>query len=199
MREEERPTGETPSADPSPSEEPINAGVEVDSSTASEKASSADSPFISDAGPGFNPEHAEPGPEAPPSAELHSLPELEPGWEEEVVQTLLTTQGQLMHGAIGVAEYDWLHTQADLVAIAGPLTRILNRYEPTRAAAAMGDPVALALGMGAYGVRSVRERQEVLKAIGEEEEVPVTGVPAPPGSGPPADDLDPTNLDWQRG
>jgi hypothetical protein len=49
----------------------------------------------------------------------------------------------------------------------------------------MGDPVALALGIGAYGVRSTRERAEVLRARAEEE-VPITGTPAPPGSGPPA-------------
>lgn len=175
-----------------PSPEPINGPEsEEDFSTESSRAS-AGSPFVADAGPGFDPEHAAPGPEAPPAAEPDVLLEL--GWEEETVATLLDTQGQLLHGAIGVAEQDWLHTQADLKAIGGPLTRILNRYEPTRAAAAMGDPVALALGLGAYGVRSARERAAVLKAL--EPEVPITGEAAPPGSGPPAD---PDSLDWNLG
>lgn len=185
---------ETRSPEPeSPSPEAaINAEEEAAASgTASARVSPAASPFITEPGPIFDPEAAAPGPEPQPEAELHALPGVEPGWEEETVQQLLGVQGELMHSAIGVAEADWLHTQADLKSIGGPLTRILNRYPATAAAAAMGDPVALALGVGAYGVRSSRERAAVMRARAEEEEQPITGTPAPPD--------DPHAIEWQRG
>lgn len=175
----------------------INAGEEpaTASSTASGRPSQGGSPFIVEPGPAFDPAQAPPGPELEPQAGLHALPPVEPGWEEETVQQLLGVQGQLLHSAIGVAHQDWLHTEADLKAIGGPLTRILNRYPATAAAAAMGDPVALALGVGAYGVRSSRERAEVLRLRAEEEQ-PITGAPAE--SMPPPAGVD-GEVDWQIG
>src|SRR4051794_6270037 len=142
----DRPSPPTPTpaaSPPSPPEEaPINADEDpsAGSSTASGRVSPAASHFISDAGPVFDPEAAPPGPEPEPQAELHALPTVEPGWEEEVVQQLLDAQGQLLHGAIGVAEQDWLHTSADLKAIGGPRTRSLNPGPAAAAAAAGGGP-----------------------------------------------------------
>ncbi|HET7120297.1 MAG TPA: hypothetical protein VFI17_03475 [Solirubrobacterales bacterium] len=191
----------TEAGTPSPREAAaINAGEEpvAASGTASATPSPLGSPFIAEPGPAFDAEQAPPGPEPQPQADIHALPTPEIAWEEGTVQDLLDVQGQLLHGAIGVADQDWLHTQADLKAIGGPLTRILNRYPATAAAAAMGDPVALALGLGAYGVRSTRERAEVLRAQAEEE-VPITGVKAPPGAGPPEPGPhgEPGGVEWQ--
>jgi hypothetical protein len=175
---------------PSPSD-PAGEGSE-DLSTESAKASpsngAAAGGFVENPGPGFqpSPEDAAPTPAEP--TELHPVPDLIPEWEEATLGQLLSAKGELLHGAIGVAEEDWRYTQADLAAIAPPLARILNRYPATRAAAAMGDPLALTIGVLGYGVRSTRERAAVLREWEEEAEQDpggVTGAPAtvqpPPG------------------
>ena len=125
----------SPQEEPSQQEEaPINGevpaeGAEEASSTASAKGSSGGSPFVAEPGPGFDPAAAPPGPEpgAGDGASLHALPNLDLEWDEDVVRTLLTAQGELTHGAIGLAEQDWCHTKADLAAIAARITRRSRR------------------------------------------------------------------------
>lgn len=186
----------------------------ADSETGSEKGSSGAEPFVGEPGPVHDPEAKGPTPEA--EAELHALPGPEPEWDERALRDLLRTQGEVMHYAIGVAEQDWKHTEADLASISGPLSRILNRYPATRAAAGSADGLALTVAVGAYGMRSAKERRDALAEFAEEEEeVPITGAPAPPGSGPPAghpaavgptpparppqpDDTPPEQIDWQK-
>lgn len=196
------PPPQEPTPSPNPSPESPSPSAEEGSSTASAKPSSPGSPFIEHPGPDFDPEHAEPGPEAPaaePEAgALYALPEVAPEWEEKAVQELLTLQGRGVHALIGVGQSDWIHTEADLVAIGGPLTRILNRYPATRAAAAFGDPILLATATGMYAIRSVEERRAVLAILAAQQEVPVTGEPAPPGSGPPEPEIDPTAVEWEK-
>jgi hypothetical protein len=92
----------------------------------------------------------------------------------------------------GVGEQDWLYTELDLAAIAPPLTRICNRYEPIARFAKYSDPLTLAFAFGAYGVRSLEERQAVLAEYQDEdggapiEQRPETAVPqAPPPGQPP--------------
>jgi hypothetical protein len=175
MRDREQPSPSPSPTDPSPNgEEPSG-----DSSTASPPADSA---FVGDPGPAFDPEA--PAPEAPeprPDAELHALPGLE-GWEQDAVESLLRGQGAVLHAVAGVGDQDWLYTEDDLAAIAPPLTRILNRYPATRAAAGSGDELALMLGLGAYATRSWAERRDVLEQLREEEPVPITGDAPAPGS-----------------
>lgn len=175
------PAEQTP---PSPPETEPGDGGEA-SSTASSKGS-APSGFVSEPGPDFEPgQEPEPAPEQ--SAELHALPGLAPEWEERAVMEILVAKGELLHLFGGVADDDWRYTLADLKSIAPPLCRILNRHAVTAAAAGAQDPIALAIGVSGYAIRSARERQAVLQALEAEPEQPITGVPAPEGAQPPPD------------
>lgn len=199
-RKKASPKKAAPSQPPSPEEVADGAEGSAPSSTASGTGSPTTNGggFVTEPGPTF-----EPGPEddAPPAAgnvaELRPVPDEIPEWGEDTIGQLLNAKGELLHGAIGVADDDWRYTQADLAAIAPPLARILNRYPATRAAAGMGDPLALTIGVLGYGVRSTRERAAVLRQWEEEaedDEGGVTGEPAtvqpPPGhpaaAAPPA-------------
>jgi hypothetical protein len=115
-------------------------------------------------------------------------------WEEDTIRALLTLKGRGLHAAIGVAEEDWRYTELDLAAIAPPLARICNRYEPIQRFAKYSDPLTLAFAFGAYGVRSLEERQQELRAqeeldagtapiepLGPEDAVPP---PSPPPQAP---------------
>lgn len=187
---------------PEEQEQPINGQEETEtespadaggSSAASSTGSPASGPFVEDPGVAFDPRRAPAGPELPPSpAEAEQVAAIE--WEEDQVRRWLLLQGELGHTFVGAAENDWRYTEADLKAIAGPLSRILNRYDTTRAAAAYSDPASVIFGFSMYTIRSVGERRRALAAQAVEEEVPITGEPAPPGSGPLSD---PTGLDWQ--
>lgn len=131
------------------------------------------SPLLADAGPPLvdddelrrwreGGEQAEPQPEVDaPSAELD--PDVR--WEEAQVRTLLKIQGGALHLVLsGGHPQAWKYTADDLDDIAGPLTRIANRYPLTRAAAAAGDELALAAALGKYGVRSMVQRGQAIAA-----------------------------------
>lgn len=150
--------------------------AEPDPSAASSTASRAASPFVEDPGQSFDPEGAPPigAPEDAGELALEPAPE----WEQSTVRTILTSQGMVLHDAIGVGDEDWAYTAAELGAIAPPLTNILNRYDATRAAAGTGDELALMIGLGGYVTRSYMERRDVLASIEDEEPEPITGVPA---------------------
>lgn len=137
------------------------------------------------AGPEFDPELA---PDAPQPEEI--LPELaaeaDEGWLEQQVRDLLITQGSATNFFFRLSPDDdtWKHTEEDLRAIASPLTRILNRYDATRAAAAAGDEIALGTALFNYGARNYTQRRRLIRYLAEQE-VPVSGVAAPEGTGPP--------------
>lgn len=138
--------------------------------------------FVADPGPAFDPEQAPDAPELQLENEL-AVAELEEGWREETIRSLLVTQGNVTHALLKVGPEDsetWKHTQDDLRAIAPPMCRILNRYDATRAAAAAGDEIALAAAVAAYGARNYTRRRRLLAAIAAQEPVPITGVPADP-------------------
>jgi hypothetical protein len=163
VAEPQGPSPNNPSPTPSPSKP---AG---DSSPASEKASHSDRvpAFIGDAGPEFNSEEATP----PPQAVREEIPQLLPEWEEDTVRALLTLKGRAIHAGIGVAEQDWRYTELDLAAIAPPLTRIANRYEPVARLAKHADPLILLFAFGGYGVRSLEERAAIITQLAEESDV----------------------------
>ena len=102
---------------------------------------------------------------------------------------MLGIQGRLLHAAVGVAEEDWIHTDVDLQAIAPPLARIFNRYEPIRRYAGHADPLMLAIAFGSYGTRSLLERRQVLAAVEPEEDTqpiaPAEEAPPAPAPAPP--------------
>lgn len=163
---------------PSPNGQPDSSAA---SPTASEPAPrtsrAAGGVFIGDPGPAFD---AKAAGDAPTPAPAEPIPWLQ--WEEDTVRGVLTAQGAAVHLAIGVGDEDWLYVKSELDTIAPPLTRILNTYDATRAAAAGGDAIAAAIGFGAYGMRSIMERRAVL-AERDEGPQPVTGVRAPEGTG----------------
>jgi hypothetical protein len=105
-----------------------------------------------------------------------------------VISGLLGVQGRALHAGIGVAEQDWVYTEADLAAIAPPLTRICNRYEPVRRYAAHADPVMVLMGVGATITRSMLERRQVLTQEendgGTRPIAPAGDQPAPPSEAP---------------
>jgi hypothetical protein len=82
-------------------------------------------------------------------------------WEEEGVREHLKMAGEGLHLAFGVAEKDWEMSKKDLDRMAGPLTRILNRYEPTARAAVVSDPILLGYGTTMYAYRSLLQRRAV--------------------------------------
>lgn len=153
----------------------------------------ADGFGVEDAGPDFDPDLS---PEAPEPLEI--APELvadaQEGWLEQQVKDLLITQGNASNWLfrLGPDDETWKHTEDDLRAIAGPLTRILNRYDATRAAAAAGDEIALGSAVFNYAARNYTQRRRLLRYLAEQQ-VPVSGVPAPEGTGPPPepDDYEP--------
>lgn len=83
---------------------------------------------------------------------------------EETVRDLLRGQGALVHAlfAVDPASTEWVYVQAELDAIAPPLTRIVNRYQALAAIAKHGDVAGVGLGLFAYGKRSLGERVEAI-------------------------------------
>lgn len=63
----------------------------------------------------------------------------------------------------------------------------MNRYDATRAAAAMGDEALLAAGLVRYGSRNYIRRRRYLAQMANQEPEPVTGRAAEPGTGPEDD------------
>lgn len=183
----------SPAEDPSPSPTPSR-GDDAPAAGSSKGSGSAPTSraaagvFIADPGPAFDAAQAarDPEPELAPGGPL--VADLLPAWEEDAVRSILTAQGQLVHGVAGVADDDWIYLQHELDAIAPPLTRILNRVPALRAAAEAGDGIAVMIGLGGYSVRSYTARRAELQARAAEElPQPVTGVPAPEGTGPQDD------------
>lgn len=143
-----------------------------DSSTGS---SAATSDFIADPGPEFDPKQA--GQDAT-DRDADRLLSVAPGgetgieveWDPAAVKSMLQAQGAAVHAVAGKAEEDWAYTSQELSAIAPPLTRILNRYDATRVAAATGDEFALLLGLTGHTMRSLQERKAALDMAREAEE-----------------------------
>jgi hypothetical protein len=84
-------------------------------------------------------------------------------------------------------------SERDLERIAPPLTRILNRYEPTSRLAVASDPLLLGYGMTMYSYRSVLQARAAMAAQREAAEQPeggggtyeaVPGTPAPSNGRP---------------
>lgn len=174
-----------PNPSPSPSPEGAQPPSEAASSPASARASASEAAsFIGDPGPAFDAEAAaaEPPPEPVPPAGPSAEPDVQ--WEETVVRSILGIQGRFLHAGIGVSEQDWLHTDLDLAAIAPPLTRIFNRYEPIRRYAAHADPITVAVGVSGYATRSLLERRRELADQEEHEGGEVEVEPLAPMTAP---------------
>jgi hypothetical protein len=160
-----------PSPSPSPNDEPTpSPDAAADSGADSSKADGAG--LLGDAGPDF--QQAPPTPATPPIDAGAALAGGEL-WNVSRVKAILTAKGVLLHGALAVDKQstEWVYTQADLQAIAPPLTRILNRYEPTRVAAGAGDEMALGIGLLGYAARSISERRRALAQLDSDEPEPV--------------------------
>lgn len=117
--------------------------------------------LIGDAGPEFDPA-AEPA-SSPLAGALDGAGGED--WKEARVRGLLNAKGELVHGVLAVdkSSTEWRYTAADLDVIAPALTRILNRYDATRAAAAAGDELVVAVGFAGYAARSYGERRLALQ------------------------------------
>lgn len=160
--------------EPDPDPDPLEEDLEPDASGASGRASSV-SDFIADPGPEFDPDEAdEHARERDDDRSLSAHPGGETGieveWDAGVVKSMLTAQGSALHAVAGKADEDWLYTKDELAAIAPPLTRILNRYDATRVAAATGDELSLILGLSGHTMRSLQERRAALAVIKAQQE-----------------------------
>jgi hypothetical protein len=141
------------------------------SSTASDPASTSDpGAFVGDPGPAFDPQTS--GPE-PDSVDV----DVALGWEEAQVRQMLEAQGVVLHtlAAVDKSSEEWVYTAGELRAIAGPLTRILNTYDVTRAAAGTADPLVMMIGLSGYVMRSYGERRRLLAEL-DGPPVPITGL-----------------------
>lgn len=170
------PGNQPPPGPNDPNQSPPSAPSEGASSPASGRDSGGNA-FVSDPGPGFDPAGQ---PEPALEADLHALPGMVAQWEKETVATILVAKGEVIHTFAGIADNDFRYTEEDLRAIAPPLVNILNRYLPELAGAQ--DPIALAVGLSSYLIRSGRERAQVKALLAAEEEQqpqPITGAPAP--------------------
>jgi hypothetical protein len=143
-------------------------------STASSSASTSENPLgleedVWTPPEGPLPAEAEPEPDyRPPSQELIE-------WTPERCGFLVRGGGFLLHTADGLSREPegtdlWKATEDDIDAIAPPLARILNRYEPARRLAGVADEGELALGMAAYVRRNLVERGRVAGAKHQREE-----------------------------
>lgn len=170
----------------------------MDRSAPSSTASGTPDPdgLVGDAGPPFDPSGEQP----PPPVQLD--PDALAGgdrWSAQRVRALLEGKGELLHQAVAVDpdSTEWRYTAADLRTIAPPLARILNRYDVTRAAAAGGDELAVAVGFAGYGMRSWSERRAALRLLAEDEPEPpyvspaAAPAPADPEPAPTDDGLPP--------
>jgi hypothetical protein len=178
----ERPSPASPPASDPP---PSAAASSPESGKVSQTSESEG--FVADAGPAFDPEQAEAINGAVPRSAPPSLAPAPPPieWEEDTIEALLRLKGRALHAAIGVGENDWQYTALDLAAIAPPLARICNRYEPIARLAKHSDPLVLAFAFGGYGVRSLEERRAVLAQYQEEDEGVPEGAPPRPESAVP--------------
>jgi hypothetical protein len=84
-------------------------------------------------------------------------------WTPERAGAIVRAGGFLLHTADGLSrepggEELWRATEADVEAIAPPLARILNRYEPARRLAGVSDETELAIGLMGYARRNLAER-----------------------------------------
>jgi hypothetical protein len=151
--------------------DPATTDPAEDSSAAS---STGSDPFVGNTGPGFDPTRNGSGPAPDPVAADDGLqPVLQiPEVTEDQIRAVLGNGGDMLHALVGVGDYDWVMTQADLGRIAPPLTRIVNRYEPLQAAAGFSDEAAVAIGFGMYGWRTALERRSVQRAREQGQHVP---------------------------
>ena len=182
---EREPT--SPPQSPSPPQSTSRSGAAR--SESSSAGSSAE--FVTDPGPAFDPRSAP----AAPLVEEEEGPGILEEWDEQRIREFLVLQGEVTHALLAVGPEDtetWLQTEQDLGSIAPPLTRIMNRYDVTRAAAAAGDEILLVTAVGRYGLRNYSKRRRLLKLQAAAEPQPITGVPAEPDSGPESDE------EWQR-
>jgi hypothetical protein len=149
--------------------------------------------LVGDPGPVFDPDLVADQDELDLDLEPDGL--LEDGWQEQQIKELLTAQGSATNYLLRLHDEDetWKHTKEDLTAIAGPLTRILNRYDATRAAAAAGDELALVVAVSNYGIRNYTQRARLIRRYREIEE-PISGIPEPQ---PHADEPPPLIFDDQ--
>jgi hypothetical protein len=141
--------------------------------------------LLGDGGPAFTPGA---GDTPPPAVDVAGALEGSSKWFESRVRSLLTAKGSAVHALLAVDKgrsSEWLYTEADLSAIAPALTRILNRYPGTRAAAAMGDEATVAIGFAGYAARSWSERRMLL-AIAALEQADAAGVYVEPDAPTPA-------------
>jgi hypothetical protein len=161
----------------------------------SQASSTTSSPYVAGAGPGFDAKT--PPPEAPTAEETQAAFLEE--WQEEQLRDWLRNAGALAHAGFGVGQHDWEFVQADLDRIAPPLTRIFNRWQPSRAAAAYSDPAAAGVGFFMYGWRSTVERTAVLKQRRDAEERAGAGSVTPhPTPQPESQTDEPTWADQLR-
>lgn len=179
------PTPQSPN--PSPADGEGSESSSTGSPAGTERVAKAGR-FGVNAGPAFNAE----GRPAPPPVDVDPLEPAQavgvdvPQWDAETVGAMLTAKGALAHGlfAVDPDSDEWRYLEDDLRAIAPPLARMLNRYEPTAAAAGAADPIAVAWGLFGYAGRSIGERREALRRLAEAEPVPITGRAAAPDAAP---------------
>lgn len=129
----------------------------------------------SDANPlGLEPDAWQP-PEGPLPADTETGDVFEPEppqaleWTPERAGALVRAGGFLLHTADGLTREPegsdlWRATEADVDAIAPPLSRILNRYAPARRLAGVSDEAELALGLMAYARKNLADRGRVVSA-----------------------------------
>jgi hypothetical protein len=114
-------------------------------------------------------------PEQPTPAQLDPGDDFEPPppepleWSPERGGAIVRAGGFLLHTADGMAREPggdelWRATEADVDAIAPPLARILNRYEPARRLAGVSDETELAIGLMGYARRNLAERGRLVTA-----------------------------------
>jgi hypothetical protein len=120
--------------------------------------------------------------DAPPAASAADLdkPAYEPPkppppeWDPERMEVVLKGLGYVLHAVDPVAggplsQDLWKLTEEDAKAIAGPATRIANRYATVRGAAGFSDEIGVAATLTPYVKKNLAERGRVKAATARDE------------------------------
>jgi hypothetical protein len=130
---------------------------------------------------GLEPDTFDP-PENPVPADADLTPDYEPEpaelleWTPERAGAIVRAGGFVLHTADGMSREPeggelWRATEADVDAIAPPLSRILNRYAPARRLAGVTDEFELAVGVMAYARENLAERGRIVTAKRKRDEI----------------------------
>lgn len=102
---------------------------------------------------------------APPPSDVAEVPLVEVGEIADALRAI----GATTHGLFGnpVVDDHWGFTEAEVSALAPPITSIVNRHAAARAIAQRSPELAVAMALGRWGIRNARLSAAIKQAEAE--------------------------------